>query len=412
MTNQTKQINFILPEPYEAQKKVIKSCINKEDNVIVLNGGRQVGKTFLLALIAIYWALNEEKQHIMIVSPTDGQVKKIYQQVIDMLDDARMLLVSHKAQSGDSNIVFLNKSKIIFRSASAENSLRGYSNTHVLVDEAAFIKEETWTTIIAPTLAVRGKKTLLCSTPKGKNFFAKMYSRGLNGENGHKSFKITFHQNPYSNLEFINQQKAVLPNEIFAQEYLGEFIDSAGIFKYVDEVSSSIKLEKPVYGKQYFIGVDIAFKNDYTVAVCFDGDGNMVDYIRFNQVDTFVMVDKLKTFFYKWSPRKIIIEENNQGIPVIDNLRRSGVSNIENFQTNSKSKSELINKFMSAFNNRELRVLNDEIVKEEFKAFTYVLSPQGNIKFQAAYGYDDIVMASAFGFHGMIESRWSKTVFM
>jgi phage FluMu gp28-like protein len=409
----SKKVNITLPKPYDAQIPVVKSCLKSDDKFIILNGSRQVGKTFLLAIIAIYWAQSEPGQHIMIVSPTDSQVKKIYKQILSLIEPAAEYLIkSSKAQTGDAEVVFNNKSVIIFRSAASENSLRGYSNTHLLLDEAAFIKEDTWTTILAPTLSVRGRKCLICSTPKGKNFFAKMYSLGLNLEKGYKSYKITYHQNPYANLEFIMQQKQVLPDDIFAQEYLGEFVDATGIFKYVDEVSTLHRVSGPVYGKSYSIGVDIAFKTDYTVAVCLDDSGNMVDYIRFNQVDTHTMQTKLKEFFSKWNPRKIVIEENNQGIPVIDGLQRMGVTNIERFQTNARSKNELINKFMSAFNNRELHLINEDVIKEEFKAFTYSLTANGNITFSAAYGHDDIVMASAFAYQGIIDMRWSKPVFM
>jgi len=407
------KINISFPECYPAQLKVLKSALMSNDKYIVVNGGRQIGKTFLLTIIAVYWALQDPNQHVMVVSPTDSQVKKIYKQILSMLDTAyKHVVKSSKIQSGDSEIVFKNKSVILFRSAASEDSLRGYSNTHLLLDECAFIKEETWNTILAPTLSVRGKKAVFCSTPKGKNFFAKLYSMGQQKVKNYRSFKIIYTQNPYANIEFISQQQQILPTDIFAQEYLGEFIDSTGIFKYIDEVSSLSKQNTPVYGKQYVIGVDIAFKKDYTVAICFDLDGNMVDYIRFNQVDTAQMETNLKSFFNKWSPRKIVIEENNQGIPVIDNLRRLGVSNIENFQTNPKTKNELINKFMAAFNNRELNIINEEIIKDEFKAFSYSITSSGNVTFAAAYGHDDIVMSSAFAYHAIINTRWSKPFFM
>jgi len=145
------QITINFPAPYEAQKPVIKACLNLETSTIVLNGSRQVGKTFLLSMIAVYWALQNRDQHIMVVSPTDSQVKKIYQQIVQMMEPAKSLIKNSKAQTGDAQVLFTNNSKIIFRSAASENSLRGYSNTHVLLDEAAFIKEDTWNTIIAPT---------------------------------------------------------------------------------------------------------------------------------------------------------------------------------------------------------------------------------------------------------------------
>lgn len=405
-------INISFPNLYQAQLQVARECLKSNNRYIILNGSRQVGKTFLLSIVATYWALETQAQHIMIVSPTDSQAKKIYNQMIQMLEPALELIKSKKNSSGDAEIRFKNKSVILFRSAASEDTLRGYSNTHLLMDECAFIKEETWQTILAPTLSVRGKKVLFCSTPKGKNFFSQLYSKGISGEPGYKSFKITYHQNPYANLEFINSQMQSLPADIFSQEYLGEFMDQTGVFKDVDAQSKLSKIPQPIPGQTYLIGVDIAFKKDYTVAVCFNKAGQMVDYIRFNQVTTGEMQDKLIAFFKKWKPAKIVIEENNQGLPVIDGLRSKGITNIVNFQTNPKSKNELINQFFSAFNNKELYILNEEIIKEEFKAFAYHLTPSGNIQFKASYGHDDIVMASAFAFKGILDSRLSQMVWM
>src|SRR3989304_4085260 len=152
--------------PYEAQKEIVKTCIDLTTKYIVYNASRQSGKTFLMQNMAVYYALNLNDQHIMVVSPVDSQSKKIYKQILN--------------------------SVIHFRSAASTNSLRGYSNTHLLMDECAFIDEETWTTILAPTLLVRGKKVIFGSTPRGKNFFYKLFLQGKDPENkSFKSFKTT-----------------------------------------------------------------------------------------------------------------------------------------------------------------------------------------------------------------------------
>lgn len=408
-----KKITINFPELYKAQRQVVKACLSDKYKYVTLNGGRQVGKTFILAYVALFWALNEKNAHIMIVSPTDSQVKKIQQQIIQMIDEGYKLIVkSSKQSSGDAKIEFITGSQILFRSASSENSLRGYSNTHLLVDESAFIKEETWTTILAPTLTVRGKKVLFCSTPKGLNFFNKMYNLGLSNEFGYKSFKIVYHQNPFADINFIEQQKKQLPDEIFRQEYLGEFIDSSSIFKDVDKYATLQIKQSKEYQKSYYIGIDIAFKTDYTVAVCMDQDGKMIDYIRFNQTETTQLVDKLYTFIQKWSPNKTIIEVNNQGLPICDLLRKKQIYNLEEFNTNPSTKPDLINEFMASFNQGKIQLINDEIVKGEFKAFTYTLSKNGKVQFAAAYGHDDIVMATAFAFKAIQKNKYTPLAFV
>lgn len=407
--SQTIKVNF--PELYKAQQEVIKSCLNSEDKYIILNGSRQVGKTLILSVAAVYWALKSPGQTIMIVSPTDSQVRKIQKQIIDLLHPILKLAVkSYKFQSGDAEIIFNKKSVILFRSAASEDSLRGNSVTHLLLDECAFIKEETWNKILAPTLTVRGKKVLFCSTPRGANFFKKLYMRGKSGEDKYRAFKITWQENPFANIEFIREQQAVLPKEIYEQEYEGEFIDSSGVFKYVKELSN---LSKSNFNSQpCVIGIDIAFKKDFTVAVCLSTDGKMLDYIRFNNVDVSDMVEKLYQFIQKWQPVKTIMEENNQGLPVYQLLRSKGVYNFDAFNTNSKSKAEIINDLMAGFSKKEINLLNEDLIIGEFEAFTYSISKSGNVQFAAAYGHDDIVMATAFAWYAKKGQSVGRLVFM
>lgn len=405
-----KKINITLPELYPAQRAIAKACIHSNDKYIIVNGSRQVGKSVLLSVISIAWALSNANENIMVVSPTDSMVKKLYKDAIQILGPAiKAIVKTHKAQAGDSEITFTNGSTILFRSAASEDSLRGYSLTHLLIDEAAYIKEETWTTILAPTLTVHGKKVLMCSTPRGANFFKNLYTRGLNKESGYQSFKLNWRDNPFANHEFIAEQQLILPTDIYNQEYEGEFTDSSGVFKFVRELA--LNTPKQPYLTECTIGIDIAFKKDYTVAVCLDKNNQMLDYIRFNQVETNEMVEKLYAFYQKWQPKKTIIEENNQGLPIYHLLRAKGIYNFETFNTNSKTKSELINPLMTAFSKKQIGLLNDSIIIGEFEAFTYSLTKNGNVTFAAAFGNDDTVMATAFAYFANTSSTYTPLVF-
>lgn len=404
----SQKIKVKLPKLYDKQLEVAKACLLSDHKYITLNGGRQVGKTFLLTLIAFYWANQKKNTEVMIISPTDSQVKKIYKQMIELLQPViKTMVSSHKQQSGDCEIVLYNRSIIRFRSALGGDSIRGYSNNYVLCDEAAFFKEDTWEGKIAPTLAAKGKKVLFCSTPKGSNFFHRWYFNGLEGAPGHVSFKITYKDNPYANKEFIMEQRNTIPEELFNQEYLGEFIDSTGVFKYVDELCILNK-EIPDASKklQYFQGWDIAFKNDYCVGVTIDSNGNMVDMERFTNVDAPQMRQRIAESVKKWNPRKVLIENNNQGLPIIQDLRNERVPNIDEFNTNASSKPDLINQLIAACSKREIKLLNDENIKIEFKAFCAVLSKTGKVQFQASYGHDDIVIATALAWECMNRNKY------
>lgn len=411
MEQTQKKVKIKFPEFYPAQLEIVKECIKGSARYYIVNGSRQVGKTVLLSNIALYWALDMPSQTIMIVSPKDSQVKKIYQEIRQTIDSIFKISVkSAKGSGGQAEIVFINKSRILFRSAKSEDTLRGNSLTHILIDEAAFIKEEVWTKILSHTLAVRGKKVLFCSTPRGDNFFKKLYMKGFGSDKNYKSFNLNYKDNPYANLEFIQEQKESLIKEIFDQEYEGVFTDSFSVFKYIRELAI-YKPQQPK-GQPCVVGIDIGFKKDYTVALCLSTTGQMLDYIRFNQVDTQEVVKRLYEFIQKWKPKRTIIEENNQGLPIYDLLKVKGISNFQPFNTNGKTKGEIINQLIAAFNSKEIKLLDDQLLISEFEAFTYSLTKSGNIQFEAAYGNDDIPMATALAWKAMVDSRLSQVVWM
>ncbi len=393
--NQKQNLNFFAP--YEKQKPIVRACKDNNIKYVIYNASRQSGKTLLLSNMAVYYALDKVDECITIISPTDSMVKKIYKQIINSIIHLPFVK-SYKQQSGDSEIVFTNRSMILFRSAASRESLRGYSNTVLLVDEAAYIEEETWNMVLAPTLAVRGKKVLFCSTPRGTNFFYKMYMKGLKG-GLYRSFKTTYKDNPYANIEFIESQKQIIPFDVFSQEYEGEFVDGGGLFKTIDQYATILQLESPVKGDFYYSGIDIGFKKDATVHIIFNNHGEMVHMDRMVAVTNDEQIRRIKEKLVLFDVQKCLVEANNQGLPVIQQLIAQGMWKVDAFNTTATSKPQIINQFVYAFNDGQLRFLNDDLVKEEFKAFGYKLSTNGHIKFGANYGHDDIVMATTIAYN-------------
>lgn len=402
-TTKKTTLNFF--SPYKAQKQIVRACINPNIKYVVYNAARQSGKTLLLSNMAVYYALETMDQHVMVVSPTDSQVKKIYKQILNSIIHLPFIK-SYKIQAGDSEILFKNGSVIVFRSAASTNTLRGYSNTHVLLDEAAFINEEVWNTILAPTLLVRGKKAIFCSTPKGTNFFYKLYMEGKRNEK-YASFKTTYKDNPFADKEFIEGQRKTLPTDIFRQEYEGEFIDSAGLFQNIEKFATLKELAFPQMGDTYFAGIDIGFKKDSTVIVIFNQRGEMVKLVKFNQTNNTAIIENIKKALTEFNVLKAYVEANNQGLPIIEQLITAGLWMIEAFNTTATSKPQIINNLIYATNSSEVLFLNNEELISEFKAFGYSISKTGHVKFEANYGHDDIVMATAIAYWCMKQNLYT-----
>jgi len=386
-------------KPYEAQKDIVKACINPDIKYVIYNASRQSGKTFLMENLAIYYALEKSDANIMFVSPVDSQSKKVYKQILNFVIHLPYVK-SYRIQAGTSEIAFTNGSVILFRSAASTNSLRGYSLTHLLIDEASWIDEETYNTILAPTLLVRGKKVIFGSTPRGKNFFYKLFLMGKNPEEKHyKSFQTTYVENPYANIEFIEQQRRILPDDAFKQEYEAQFVDAGNLFKNIQDFTKGVQLSGPQDGDIYYAGIDVGLKKDFTVISIFNQRAEMVFIDRFNQTNNEEVLRRIENALTLFRVSKCLVESNSFGILVIEQLIAKGIYQVESFTTTSTSKPIIINDLIYNFNDGKIQLLNHPAVKSELDAFGYSISKRGNVTYQANFGNDDCIMSIAIAYN-------------
>ena len=404
--------NLQLYKPYELQKQVHSSCNDKETFFITVNAGRQVGKTLLSINQSLMWAIQNKNILVYIVSPSSTQAIKIYKQMLGYIIDIP-ILKSNKGTFGDAEIVLINNSTIKFRSALSGDTLRGESVHYLVLDECADIKRSTIEEVLLPMLNVTGRKVLSVGTPKGKNYFHDLFQKGNGDDPNYKSFKFISSDNPFAKPAILNIAKQSLPQDLYAQEYLGEFIDSASVFKNINELATIKLIDKPKTGDKYWAGVDIALKDDYTVIVLFNQKAELVYYDRFNNTTAPLLKERLIKTFNLFKPEKIMIEENNQGLPIIDDLKYiHKIKNIIGFMTTSKSKPEIINNLMNACASSKLTFPNCELFKDEMKMFTMSISNSGTVQYSAPSGFhDDCVMATAIGWKCLNQYKQTGYVF-
>jgi len=224
--------------------------------------GRRWGKTEAAAVDVATYAIANNGSVQMIVAPTYDQSKLITNTV-------ERLLLSNPAIRAHVQITrtpypdlrYL-KSRIMARTADDDGrNLRGHSADRVVVDEAAFVRDEVVEEVIGPMLADRNGELVMISTPFGKNHFYRAFVRGL-GEAGvmecwssgvlvpgsapvlqhsstpslrHRSFRFTSRANPYISREYVEYQRSILSDRQFKVEYEAEFIDDqSSVFPWED----------------------------------------------------------------------------------------------------------------------------------------------------------------------------------
>jgi len=307
-----------------------------------------------------------------------------------------------KITKDEQMVTFSSGGTVQVRSADNPESLRGDGLNFVVLDECAFMRQSAWRESLRPALSDRRGGAMFISTPKGRNWFWRLFLRGQDaGEPDWASWQRPTSENPYIDPAEIEAAKRELPERIFRQEYLAEFLDDAGgVFRRVMD-AAVLLLQAPQAGHQYIVGVDWAKSADFTVLAVIDvGTREMVYMGRFNQIDYRVQRGRLKALYERYMPVTIIAETNSIGEPNIEDLRAEGLP-VQGFTTTNATKTHIIEALALAFERGDIRILNDPVLVGELQAYEMTRLPSGAFRYGAPEGmHDDTVMALALAWYG------------
>lgn len=286
------------------------------------------------------------------------------------------------------------------RSADNPDSLRGEGLDFVVLDECAFMKEEAWSEALRPSLSDRGGSAMFISTPKGRNWFWRLWQMGQDFKHGWASYHFPTSDNPYIPDEEIEAARAGLPERIFRQEYLAEFIDDAGgVFRRVMEAATAEGQDKAIDGHTYVMGVDWGRHHDFTVVSVYDvTTQSQAALDRFTQIDYGIQISRLKAMAGRFRPTTIVAELNAMGEPLVEQLLNAGLP-VQGFMTTNKTKEQVIRGLEGAFERNEIRILNDPVQVGELQAYEQERLLTG-WRFNAPAGmHDDTVIGLALAYH-------------
>ena len=287
------------------------------------------------------------------------------------------------------------------KSADNPDSLRGEGLNFVVIDECAFVKEDAWTDALRPALADRKGGALFISTPKGHNWFWRLW-HGAEGDSW-QAWKFSSYDNPFLDPAEIDAARSQLPERTFSQEFLAEFIDDAGgVFRRVPAAVADTWQDEAQDGAQYVFGVDWARSGDWTVITVVDiTSGSVVHLDRFNQVEYSLQLRRLQALYDRFQPSTIIAEANSMGGPLVEALQRMDLP-VQPFMTTNATKSSIVDALALAFERGDIRIPNDATLIAELQAFEMDKLPSGLIRYAAPEGlHDDCVMSLALAWAGV-----------
>ena len=293
-------------------------------------------------------------------------------------------------------VTFPNGGEIQVRSADNPDSLRGEGLDFVVMDECAFIHEDAWQEAIRPALSDRKGRAMFISTPKGRNWFYRLWLRCVDDyDHEWHGWQLPTAANPYIDPAEIEAARLGLPERVFAQEYLAQFLDDAGgAFRGVAEAATAIAQAGAIGGHTYTFGVDWARESDFTAIAVYDATlGAIVALDRFNQIDYHTQLGRLTALYERFRPAAVVAEANSIGQPLIEQLQRQGLPVVP-FTTTNASKQIAVDALALAFENRSLTIIPDPVLIAELQAYQGERLPGGAMRYSAPQGlHDDTVMA-------------------
>lgn len=394
----TQTIDVTLPALFPQQQAIA----GHKARFKVVDCGRRWGKTQFAAWEALRRALSG--QLVWWVAPTAEVTRRGWKKIVPLAQR----IPGTNVRRGVREMVFPGGGLIAFKTADSDAGLLGEGLDYLIIDEAAVVRETAWTQELRPALSDRQGGALFISTPRGRNWFWRAFALGQDpAQSDWQSWQYPTSTNPIIAPSEIESARMLLPERVFQQEYLAEFLEDNGtVFRRVNETATALPDGCDHAGHDIVIGADWGKSNDFTVltAGCRQC-ARMVDFDRFNRIDYAFQVERLRSMALRWGQSKVVImaETNSMGEPVIEQVERAGLR-VQAFTTTSASKPPLIESLALALERRELAIFNRPELVSELNAYTMVLNKTtGRPSYSAPDGmHDDCVMSLALMWHGIM----------
>lgn len=400
-------------KPTKVQRELINAIKSNKYKYICAAFSRQIGKSVTMQIMCVEWLLSPNEE-IIYFTPTYNLAKNFYSKLIKILPQNLIT----KCNSSELIIETITNSKLRFFSGEAAQTARGNNCTRLIIDEAAYIKEEIdgqnfWYNIVVPLLKAKGKTAILISTPFGKQgFFYDLCMKGYRGEEGYCYINRTIYDDELITREEIEELKKGYPQMAWECEFECKFLSNA-LSVFPDYEERFVEGFNFNFNKSNICcGIDLSSVGEDNTVVTFINDKNQVEqHIINGELD--YKYRQIANLINSYNPRLTYIESNSIGDVMINEIKKyvKNKQKVQAFTTTNETKKIQVGLLSVAITNKEITFdKNNKILYSELGTFSYKLSKNNNITYAATAGnHDDTVMSLCLAMQAKEDSKYKIT---
>lgn len=387
-------INFDI-ELKQWQKDALQMFEKYKHDICVIKSPRQRGKSFLITIYCIKFALENKNAKIYFLTVSFKQASKVFEEMKQSIDNAPFI---KKIDNGALSITFTNGAKIQFISAEqSEERLQGFTADLLIVDEHAYIPDDIYFTCLPYTNATGGG-VICVSTPRFKQgAFYDIFMDGLddNVEDVHSLDVCDYDTSDMISESRLAYYRKTLPKIKYQMFYLGEFIDGEGeVFSDFGQCIGTPTEDD--YKDEVTIGIDwgAATGNDSTVMTAITKNNVVLGIKGFNDIGSTDAIEQIVKFAEQFNVKKIVVEKNSIGNVYFDLLKKRVKQLgknwvIEAFTTTNDTKLNQVELLQVLFQNKQIVIPNNDELIKQLSLYERTVSKTGKQVFNAAKGGHD-----------------------
>jgi Terminase large subunit, T4likevirus-type, N-terminal len=389
----------------------------------IVCAGRQVGKSRMLAVIALHKAFSSPRSMTLIVSAGETASRRLLEEIATLALNAPMLAGSVIDES--SKAVVLSNGSTIRSVPASQAQIRGWAVDLLILDEAAFIDPEIFRAAEPSVIARSGSRVILCSSPWGQvdHPFRMLWTLGMTAPSAtYEAWHWPSSVSPLVSAELLEEIRQRSSPIYFEREYEARWLDDVGSYFTAAELdaatSGGVELVPPseAVSVPAVGGVDWGLMHDASTLAVIAPAGELGGRPRYRVawleerfkmpygdfIDLVVAAGADPGVGRGYAFRRVMSEANGVGqFPTAELQRRMGDAGrpgvVEAVYTTIRTKEDGYGFLKGLMQAGRLDLPRDPRLLKQLQSLEYEMTEGGGMKISVreSRGHDDVCMAVA-----------------